>query len=392
MRRRAAAVLALLLALPACQAGSPAADRSEPPGRPTGAEPTERAGPTGDTGAPDAAAPSRSVILVVGDGMAAAHREAGRLDQEGTDGQLAMDALPVRGEQTTDPADGGVTDSAAAASAWATGRKTATGAISVDADGDPLPTLGAEAAAAGKATGLVTTAEVTDATPAAFFSNVDDRGEDEEIARQYVEVTHPSVVLGGGADTWESGDLAGEALDSGYGYVTDAEGLAAADGGRLLGLFADEEMYGEGRPEVSLATMTTAALEVLAADEDGFFLLVEEEGVDGASHDNDDLGLLEAMRSLDDAVEVARDFVATHPDTLLIVTGDHETGGLTVDDGGRGDLPVAGGDGTFRLSWDTGGHTGEPVPVTAEGPGSEQLTGTYPNTHLHEVMRSALLG
>ncbi|MGY1633281.1 alkaline phosphatase [Geodermatophilus sp. SYSU D01186] len=386
MRRRATAVLALLLALPACEAGSPVADRRGP------ADATGRAAPTQGTGAPGGAVPGRSVVLVVGDGMAAAQREAGRLDQEGAGGQLAMDALPVRGEQTTDPAGSGVTDSAAAASAWATGQKTTNGAISVDPDGDPLPTLGAEAAAAGLATGLVTTAEVTDATPAAFFSNADDRSEDEDIGRQYVEDSRPAVVLGGGAGTWESGDLAGEALDSGYAYVTDADGLAAADGGRLLGLFADEELYGDGEPEVSLAAMTAAALEVLAADPDGFFLLVEEEGVDSAGHANDDLELLAAMRSLDDAVEVARDFVAGHPETLLIVTGDHETGGLTVDDGGRGDLPVAGSGRTFRLRWSTGGHTGEPVPVTAEGPGSEQLAGTYPNTHLHEVMRAALLG
>jgi alkaline phosphatase len=376
MRRRANAVLALVLALPACEAGPRDADP----------EPTSGAAPT------RSATPGRSVVLVVGDGMAAAHREAGRLDQEGADGVLAMDALPVRGEQTTDPAGDEVTDSAAAASAWATGEKTHNGAISVDLDGDPLPTLGAETAAAGKATGLVTTSEVTDASPAAFFSNAADRDDEEDIARQYVEDSRPAVVLGGGAETWD--DLAGEALDAGYAYVTDAEELAAADGSRLLGLFADGELYGDGEPEVSLAAMTGAALEVLAADEDGFFLFVEEEGVDGASHENDDRGLLEAMRSLDGAVQVVRDFVATHPDTLLIVTGDHETGGLTVDEGrrGRGDLPVAGSDRTFRLGWSTHGHTGEPVPVTAEGPGSEQLAGTYPNTHLHEVMRAALLG
>jgi alkaline phosphatase len=111
--------------------------------------------------------------------MAAAHREAARLDQAGFDGDLVMDSLPVAGLQTTDPRDpeDTVTDSAAAATAWATGQKTFNGAISVDVEGKPVTPLGTEAKRAGKATGLVTTAQVTDATPAAFFSSVEDRGE-----------------------------------------------------------------------------------------------------------------------------------------------------------------------------------------------------------------------
>jgi alkaline phosphatase len=129
---------------------------------------------------------------------------------------------------------------------------------------------------------------------------------------------------------------------------------------------------------------------VLGRDPDGFFLFVEEEATDSMSHDNDGDQLLGALRSLDAAVAVAREHVAAHPGTLLVVTGDHDTGGLSVTDGGR--YAVAGSDATFDLEWTTSGHTGAPVPVTAEGPGSEQLAGTYPNTHLHEVLRRALLG
>ena len=147
---------------------------------------------------------ARSVILVNGDGMSAAHREALRLLQAGFDGDTAMDSLPVSGLEETDPRDpnAAITDSAAAATAWATGKKTYNGAISVDVNKKPLTTLGVEAKKAGKATGLVTTAQVTDASPAAFFSNVPDRGQQSEIARQYLEVTKPDVVLGGGEDAW----------------------------------------------------------------------------------------------------------------------------------------------------------------------------------------------
>jgi alkaline phosphatase len=380
---------------------------------------------------------ARSVIFVNGDGMAAAHREAGRLDQVGFEGDLAMDSLPVTGLQTTDPRDPEetITDSAAAASAWATGKKTFNGAISVDVNGRPLPQIGAEAKKAGKATGLVTTAQVTDATPAAFFSSVEDRGDQSEIARQYLEVSKPDVILGGGEDRWyptgDEGvfpplgdpddpevssaptDLVAEAQHRGYEYLSSADELAAARGKRLLGLFANEEMFqqrpeGEGDeydPVVPLADMTTKALSVLQKDHDGFFLLVEEEGVDEMSHENNATRMLQAMRALEDAVEVARDYVADHPDTLLIVTGDHECGGLTVegvddeDESGDGttisaeDGPftVAGSDKQFFLDWTTTAHTGAPTVVTAEGKGSDQLEGYYPNTFLHEVLSGVLL-
>jgi alkaline phosphatase len=392
----------------------------------------------------------RSVIFVNGDGMAAAHREAGRLDQEGFDGQLAMGSLPVAGLQTTDPRDpvDTVTDSAAGASAWATGVKTYNGAISVDVDGNPLPTIGAEAAEAGLATGLVTTAQVTDATPAAFFSSTTDRALQDQIARQYLEVSEPQVVLGGGEDWWlpagdegvfppragdaadpevsrsQQGDQIARAEGLGYEYVHDAAGLAAAEGDRLLGLFANEEMFqmreeglgDEYAPVVPLADMTAKALDVLSEDDDGFFLLVEEEGVDEMAHHDNGARMLQTMRALDDAVQVARDYVAEHPDTLLIVTGDHETGGLTIEDvnvddesglggtldgtpaptedmvsGEDGPFSVAGSDKTFVLDWTSNQHTGAPTVVTAEGPGSDELTGMYPNTHLHEVLSDALL-
>jgi alkaline phosphatase len=380
-----------------------------------------------------------SVIFINGDGMAAAHREAARLDQAGFDGDLVMDSLPVAGLQTTDPRDPDdtVTDSAAAATAWATGQKTFNGAISVDVEGNPVTPLGTEAKRAGKATGLVTTAQVTDATPAAFFSSVEDRGEQSEIARQYLEVSKPDVILGGGEDRWlptgdegafpprtgdtedpeistAPSDLVAEAQDLGYEYVNSADGLAAAEGDRLLGLFANEEMFqqrpeGEGdeySPVVPLADMTTQALDVLDESRDGFFLLIEEEAVDEMSHENNATRMLQAMRALEDAVQVARDYVAQHPDTLLIVTGDHECGGLTVEDvddqdesgdgstisAEDGPFPVADSEKEFVLDWTTTGHTGAPTVVTAEGEGSEALEGYYPNTHLHEVMRSALVG
>jgi alkaline phosphatase len=382
---------------------------------------------------------ARNVIFINGDGMSAAHREAARLDQVGYDGQLVMNSLGVTGLQTTDPEDPSatITDSAAAATAWATGEKTYNGAISVDNDGSLLATLGAEAKAAGKATGLVTTAQVTDASPAAFFSNTANRGSQDEIARQYIEVTKPDVILGGGEDWWlpttnpgafldhpredpseasrgTKGNLIGRAEQLGYTYLHTAGQLNATKAPRLLGLFSNEEMFqqepeGQGdvySPLVTLPQMTSKALETVSKDQDGFFLFVEEEGVDEFSHANNGTRVLQTMRALEQTVQLARDYVAQHPDTLLIVTGDHDCGGLTVegvdaaDESGTpggistedGPFAIPGDKRTFVMDWTTSGHTGVPTVVTATGAGSDALGGYYPNTHLHEVMRSVLVG
>ncbi|AGL17034.1 alkaline phosphatase [Actinoplanes sp. N902-109] len=387
---------------------------------------------------PASAAAVRNVIFINGDGMAAAHREAARLYYAGLDGRLVMDSLPVSGQLTTSPHDPGsvVTDSAAGASAWATGQRTYNGAISVDVAGNPLPTLGAQAKAAGKATGLVTTAQVTDASPAAFFSNSVNRAAQDDIARQYLEVSKPDVILGGGEDWWlpagspgaypdqpaadpaegsrgTKGDLIAQARRAGYRYVSTAAQLGSARGGKLLGLFANEELFqqrpeGQGDvydPPVSLATMTSKALSTLGPARHGFFLFVEEEAVDEFAHNNNGRRTLQAMGELEKAVTVARDYAATHRDTLVVVTGDHETGGLAVEDPGvtgdesgdgvsaeDGPFPVKGSGLSFAIDWTTGEHTGQNVPVTAYGPQSGRFTGQHPNTYVYDVLEPMVTG
>ncbi|WP_242905736.1 alkaline phosphatase [Actinomadura terrae] len=378
---------------------------------------------------------AKNVIFINGDGMAAAQREAARLHLAGLDGQLGMDRLAASGQLTTSPHDpkAVVTDSAAAATAWATGRKTYNGAISVDVDGKPLATLGQQAKAAGKSTGLVTTAQVTDASPAAFFSNTANRKAQDEIARQYIEVSRPDVILGGGEDWWlpkgtpgafpdqpaedpsegsqgTKGDLITKAKSAGYQYVSSRGQLAKARNGKLLGLFSNEEMFqqrpeGQGDvydPVVDLATMTSKALGNLSHNRKGFFLLVEEEGVDEFAHENNGTRMLQALGQLERAVAVARAYVATHPDTLLVVTGDHECGGLTVEENDANDesgtgisaedgpFTIKGSNKTFTLDWTTSGHTGVDVPVTASGPLAAQFSGKHPNTFVHTVLQQIL--
>jgi alkaline phosphatase len=386
-----------------------------------------------------------NVILVVGDGMSIAAREAIRLASVGKDGELAMDSLRYAGWTHTDSLDPdeAVTDSAAGATAFATGVRTYNGAVSVDVDGNPVKTLLEHAKDLRKATGLVTTAQVTDATPAAFGSHVPDRADQSEIARQFIEETQPDVILGGGEDWWyptgdpgaytddpadprpevsrsEIGNLVDLAQDEGYEYVNTAAQLKATRSDQILGLFANEEMFeqapeGQGdsyAPVVPLATMTAKALDVLSDHRRGFFLLVEEEGIDEMAHANNAGLMLKAGEALDDTVALITNFARKHPGTLVVVVGDHETGGLAIenvatdDESGDpastvpsvvqstedGPFDIAGSDLQFTIDWTTGAHSGAATPLTAQGPGAVELARVQDNTHVFDVVLNAMRG
>ena len=378
---------------------------------------------------------AKNVIFLHGDGMGPSHRELVRLVTQGKDGELVMDQLRYGGLVHTDSVDPeeAVTDSAAGATAFASGVRTFNGAIGVDEDEQPVPTLLERARAAGKSTGLVTTAQVTDASPAAFGAHVPDRAQQSEIARQYLESSRPDVILGGGEDRWlpegeegayednpakdpteqsssDRGNLIERAEGLGYEYVSDREALRRSRARKLLGLFANEEMFeqrpeGEGdiyEPVVPLDEMTSKALGIVSRDRDGFFLFVEEEGIDEFAHDNNAEKVIATGEALDRTVDVALRFAAAHPGTLLVVAGDHETGGLAIenideeDESGDGvsaeDGPfgIAGSELEFTVDWSTGEHTGESTPLTANGPGARALARVQKNTDVHDAILDAM--
>ena len=183
--------------------------------------------------AQESPAVARNVIFIQGDGMGIAHRELIRLATRGKNGSLAMDSLRYAGWTHTDSVDReeAVTDSAAGATAFASGVRTFNGGVGVDAQGRPATTLLERAARAGKSTGLVTTAQVTDATPAAFGAHVRDRAEQSEIARQYLERSRPAVILGGGEDRWLPADDPGAFPDA---PPKDPEEKSSSDKGNLI--------------------------------------------------------------------------------------------------------------------------------------------------------------
>lgn len=379
---------------------------------------------------------AKNVILFIGDGMGSAQRNAARLAGVGLEGNLAMDSLPYAGLAQTDSTDPKtfITDSAAAATSLASGVKTYNGAIGMDVDNNPVETLVERAEAAGKATGLVTTGQVTDASTAAFGAHVENRSEQTEIARQYIEETGVDVLLGGGEDFWYPAGTPGAFPDApaedptegsrsdqdnlverateefGYTYVTGPEELAAAESDKLLGLFANQEMFQqrpEGRgdiydPVVSLEEMTRKAIETLSDSDKGFVLVIEEEAVDEMAHSNNAQRTIDAVLELDKAVAVGTEFAEQRGDTLVITTADHETGGMAIEDTGTrdesgegvsaedGPFDVADSEFQFNVDWTTTGHTNDDVPVTAMGPGAQRLSGVYENTFVHQVMLESL--
>ena len=287
---------------------------------------------------------ARNVIFLVSDGMSLGtltmtERHLRRQEGRGTH-WLGLYGRPDlrRALMDTCSANSPVTDSAAAASAWGCGHKVKNGAINYAPDGRPRTPILRLARAAGKGTGLVTTATITHATPAGFAAQVEARSDEGLIAEQYLEVG-VDVLLGGGAKFFDptkrpdGRDLFGDYARAGYAVVRDAAGLRAAKAsGRLLGTFAPEHLPfsldHRADPMLvakipTLAEMARAALARLAPHERGFVLQIEGARVDHAAHANDIGGLLYDQLAFDDAVGAALEFAAGRDDTLVIVTSDH---------------------------------------------------------------------
>ncbi|HWP82224.1 MAG TPA: alkaline phosphatase [Bacteroidota bacterium] len=337
-------------------------------------------------------APIRNVILFIGDGMGLNQISASRLHLYGPHGRLHIERMPVSGALTTHCEDSLITDSGAAASALATGFKVPYNAISTNKGGEILYTILEAARDKGMATGLVTTTEIVDATPAAFASHVTHRRGHNVIAQQLVE-SRIDVLLGGGknhflprgtgsSERTDDIDLLERIKQLGYTYVENSEELTQTDSEKIFGLFPTENISSV-TPDPTIQRMTKKALEILARKKSGFFLMVETERTDEESHANRFEPLAQAMRDFDEAVKLGIEFAMNHEQTLVIVTADHETGGLQIDKGG----PITG---KIQLAWTTRGHTGQTVPLFAFGPHAMKFTGLKDNTELPRTIAQLL--
>jgi alkaline phosphatase len=317
------------------------------------------------------------VVLFIGDGVGTAYWTAALFAA----GELAVQRFPVVGLVDTRSARDKVTDSAASATSYAAGVITYNGAIGVDADSVPVPTVLEVAAERGMATGLVATSRITHATPASFAAHVPSRGMEWEIARQIAE-HGVTVVLGGGLAAFhlaarpDSLDLLAQ-IRREYTYVETPEELAELELGavtNLFGLFTPSHMPHAAERSPTLPQMTGAAIAVLDHDPDGFFLMVEASQPDWRGHGNESLQAVNAeMLDFDAAIGAALAYRAKHPETLIVVTGDHETGGLALQyDSTRALVPA----------YTTGSHTATMVPLFAVGPGAERFAGIMSNAQV----------
>lgn len=312
------------------------------------------------------------VIFMVPDGMGLSNVTAARIYKNGPDGgALALETLEYIGYQRTHSRNSTVTDSAAAASAWACGEKFNNGEIScLDNNEDGIcdgtraheKTILETAKDLGMATGLVANSDITHATPAAFGAHVHNRKCESEIFRQYMEKSI-DVLLGGGIATNRSScllegtddayndALVQQAIQNGYTYVTNqTELLNAGNASRLLGVFNSGGMTpifarGAANTEPTLAEMTNVALDVLEENANGFFLMVEGSQIDWANHARNAVYQIQETLDFDNSVKVAMDWMNASQErkdnTLLVVVADHECGGVIID-GPYGRLSQAG--------------------------------------------------
>lgn len=331
---------------------------------------------------------AKNIILMIGDGMGAEHIEATKI-YYGLD-SLNMETLPYSGFVDTLAVLAGVpivTDSAAAATAMATGHKTMTGMIGMGLDLSlPLDEVADNkivfsnvvdiAISKGMKTGIVATKNLNDATPAAFSARGVMRYAGPEITNQQI-ASGIDVLMGAGYSEYYLPKI--DAIRSaGYQVATTKNELLYATGNKLYAGFDSISPTSD----VNLELLVTKALEILH-NEDGFFAMFEGSKIDSGGHGNDIEYVVRETLSFDIAIGIAMNYVRLNPDTLLIVTADHETGGLNVPDGTT----------KAQLSnsmFSSGSHTTTDVPYFIWGPGANNIPENIQNTDIAEIIARAM--
>ena len=351
----------------------------------------------------------KNVIYLIGDGMGFGAVTSLLLSEDEPTG---FEMAPVIGLSETCSANNYVTDSAAGGTALATGTRTNNGYVGADPNGEQLTSVLRKAQTYGKKTGIVVNTTLTEATPGAFYAGVTSRYKVFDIAKQFTE-SEVDVAIGGGLDHFinrpDSLDLTATLIEKGYDVYLNWETVLKTDSDKFVGilplydLHRREENNGtasaaEGQevclaaqlaamnedvntthlsePTVYLEKATSKALDVLSRNnKDGFFLMIESAIIDGYGHNNDSDGMIVEMKEFAGTLNKMIEYVNQHPETLLIVTADHETGGTGVYYNGH----TPGNEGPVKLNFSTKGHTGTVVPIFAYGAGAKNFAGVMKN-------------
>lgn len=316
----------------------------------------------------------KNVILLIGDGMGLAQSYAAYL---ANDKSLSIYTMPYTGLSITSCADREVTDSGAGGTAIATGHKANYKAIGLDKNNTSHPSLLKIAKQYGKSTAIVCSCDLTHATPAAFVANVKNRDLQEQIALSYLE-EYCDIALGGGAERFTSKgrkdklNLIDSLAKRGYAVVYSQDELSKCESEKIFGLFAEGHLPEASKRGGVMQQYMLKALEQLDKNPNGFFMMLEGSRIDMEAHLNKYDAMVEETLDFDRCVAIALDFAKRKGNTLVVVTADHETGGLT--------LPAKGS--KTQDKWTTLNHTGVPVPIYSFGPGAENFTRVMQNTDI----------
>ena len=363
---------------------------------------------------------AKYVFYFIGDGMGVNQVQGTEMYLSELKGEIGITPLlftqfPYATTATTFSATNGVTDSAAAGTALATGKKTKNGALGVTKDLDKVESVASWAKANGYRVGVSSSVSIDHATPAAFYAGVTSRSMTYDIAKQFTE-SQVDIAIGTGLEHFinrpDSLDLTAVLIEKGYDVYLNWESVLNTTSDKFVGIlpFADvhrrdadkvtasaaeghevclaakmaaasgeSEASHVSEPAVYLEKATAKALDVLSRDnENGFFLMVESAIIDGYGHNNDGEGLVEEMKEFDNTLRQLVEYVNLHPETLLVVTADHETGGTGI----TYNTHEVGTSIPLKLTFSTHGHTGTVAPVFAYGAGAGSFAGVMKNTDI----------
>lgn len=357
----------------------------------------------------------KHIVLIIGDGTGLAQWSA--FNAKRTQGINSMDSaavvftdFPVIGFSLTSSADAFITDSGAGATALATGKKANNYMIGMAADSSKPITISEIAHQLGKSTGIAVTCELTHATPGSFFAHqpsrklmaeigadfingmspIDlaewqERNGQTDVGSQFVKKGSIDVALGGGRKYFDTNALKnnGYAIGTGYKAMKQLQN----EGRRVV--FYDDQPFppkaheGRNKEGMYLADASESVLNTMFLNPKGSFTMIEGSQVDWAGHENDSTYLMAEMEDFDIAIRRVIAMAKAEKNTLVIVTADHETGGLSLTDWDKARKQPA-------MHFSTGHHTGIPVPVFAYGPGAELFSGAYQNTEIFTKIKALL--
>lgn len=322
-----------------------------------------------------------NIILMIGDGMGNSQISAALTTIEFP---TAFERFPYSGLVKTQSKSNKITDSAAAGTAIATGNKTNNGMIGMNSDSIPVPSILEILYDKGMKTGIVVSCYVTHATPASFIAKNINRGNNYEIAYDFAKTDKLNLLMGGGrkyfADRKDAHNLIDTMITNGWCYYENLENIDH-DKDKILVLADNKHLPAYPERGDFLPKATEIALEALSKNnENGFFLMVEGSQIDFAGHNNDSTYLVNELKDFNNTINIVLDFAKKNPNTLVLVTADHETGGLTIIDPDERYT-----DTYFHFS--TGSHTPTLVPIFSFGHSADKFSGIMDNT---EIMKRIL--